>query len=284
MAERDSPLIDATTLLKMRGDVDLVLVDANGAPDARRTYDDHHLEGAVFADINTHLAEVGPDAAQGGRHPLPSSGKFVSSLTTLGISPDSYVVVYDDKNGANAAARLWWMLKAIGHEHVQVLDGGYQSAVAAGFPFTREVNSPKKVAPYPFREYRLSLSSMTEVDNARLDPGAIVVDVRDPDRFNGIKEPIDLIAGHIPGAVNIPFTSNLNDKGKFLSPDELRTKYQRVFGAISPSRVIVHCGSGVTACHTLLALDYAGMEVPSLYVGSWSEWSRNENPLEPARK
>lgn len=283
MAERMSPLIDATALVQLRGNSDLVLVDANGAPDARSTYDDHHLEGAVFADMNTQLAEIGPNAAQGGRHPLPAADKFALSLTALGISPDSHVVAYDDKNGANAAARLWWMLKAIGHKRVQVLDGGYQSAVTTGFPVTKETTVPKKVSRYPAREFTLPLAGVSDVDAARQDRDAMVVDVRDPDRFNGIREPIDLIAGHIPGAVNIPFSSNLNQEGKFLSPDELKAKYQQAFGDVSPSQVVVHCGSGVTACHTLLALDYAGMPIPRLYVGSWSEWSRNDNPIEPKR-
>lgn len=284
MAKRISPLIDAAELLVLRSDSDLILVDANGAPDARATYDDHHLEGAVFVDMNRQLADIGPDASKGGRHPLPSAAKFAASLTDLGISPNSRVVAYDDKNGSNAAARLWWMLKAIGHKNVQVLDGGYQSAVAAGFPVSKETPLPRKVAPYPASEFRLPLAGMSEVDDARQDPGSVVVDVRDPDRFNGVKEPIDLIAGHIPGAVNIPFASNLNSNGKFLSPEELRTKYRQAFGEIGASHVIVHCGSGVTACHTLLALDHAGMDIPKLYVGSWSEWSRNDNPMDPDRK
>lgn len=284
MAERISPLIDAAALMQLRGDNNVVLVDANGAPDARSTYDDHHLEGAVFVDMNRQLAEIGPNAAEGGRHPLPSAAKFAASLTALGITTTSHVVAYDDKNGANAAARLWWMLKAIGHKRVQVLDGGYQSAVAAGFPVTSKATVPKKVDPYPALEFKLPLAGMQDVDSARQDPGSIVVDVRDPDRFNGIKEPIDLIAGHIPGAVNIPFATNLKPDGTFLSPDELKTRYQQAFGDIASSHVIVHCGSGITACHTLLALDYAGMDIPSLYVGSWSEWSRNDNPMAPERK
>ncbi|MGC3943351.1 MAG: sulfurtransferase [Chryseolinea sp.] len=284
MAERISPLIDAAELLALRGKSNVVLVDANGAPDARVTYDDHHLEGALFVDMNRQLADIGPDASKGGRHPLPSAEKFAASLTALGISPDSQVVAYDDKNGANAAARFWWMLKAVGHKRVQVLDGGYQSAVAAGFPVSKQPTIPQKAAPYPASEFRLPLAGMSNVDIARQDPQSLVVDVRDPDRFNGIKEPIDLIAGHIPGAVNIPFASNLSPDGKFLSPQELRKKYEQAFGEIGASRVIVHCGSGVTACHTLLALDHAGMEIPRLYVGSWSEWSRNDNPMDPDRK
>lgn len=284
MAERISPLIDAVTLLKVRSEADVVLVDANGAPDARKTYDAHHLEGAVYVDMNRQLAEIGPDAAKGGRHPLPSASNFATTLTALGITPESRIVVYDDKNGANAAARLWWMLKAIGHKRVHVLDGGYQAAVSAGFPVTQESTVPKKVMPYPAKEFRLPLAGMADVDAARTDAGSIVVDVRDPDRYKGIKEPIDLIAGHIPGAVNIPFATNLDSEGKFLPPDELRAKYQQAFGEIGSSRIIVHCGSGVTACHTLLAIDYAGMDIPSLYVGSWSEWSRNDNPMEPKQK
>lgn len=283
MAERTLPLLDPGILLSSRDNPDLVLVDANGAPDARAVYDRHHLEGAVFADVNRDLAEIGPSAAQGGRHPLPSPARFAATLTRLGIAPDSWVVVYDDKGGANAAARLWWMLRAIGHQNVQVLDGGYQAAVAAGFPVSQLTTATRSVAPYPVREYRLPTATMIDVDRARQDPERMVIDVRDPDRYHGIKEPIDLIAGHIPGAINIPFASNLAPDGRFLSPEELKTKYEQAFGDVAPVKVIVHCGSGITACHTLLALDHAGIQVPSLYVGSWSEWSRNDNPLEPAR-
>lgn len=281
MAERISPLIDPAALLRMRGDEDLVLVDANGAPDARTTYDANHLEGAVFVDMNKQLAGIGPDAAKGGRHPLPSAARFAASLTALGITPDSRVVAYDDKNGANAAARLWWMLKAIGHKQVQVLDGGYQAAVKEGFPVSSQPAQPRQVASYPVREFRLPLAGMADVDAARQDDHSLVVDVRDPERFNGIKEPIDLIAGHIPGAVNIPFSSNLDGEGRFLSPELLKAKYLQAFGEVSAGNIVVHCGSGITACHTLLALSHAGMDMPRLYVGSWSEWSRNDNPMEP---
>lgn len=283
MAERTLPLIDATQLLKQRGREDLVIVDANGAPDARSVYDQHHLEGALFVDMNKQLADIGPNAAKGGRHPLPPAAKFAAALTSLGITPDSHVVAYDDKNGANAAARLWWMLKAVGHKRVQVLDGGYQAAVAAGFPVSQQSTVARKTPPYPVREFALPLAGMADVDKARNDPSSMVVDVRDPDRYHGIKEPIDLIAGHIPGAVNIPFATNLGEDGKFLPAEELRAKYEQAFGEIVSSRVIVHCGSGVTACHTILALDLAGMDTPVLYVGSWSEWSRNDNAIDPQR-
>ena len=283
MAERTSPLIDAAQLLKLHGDSNLVIVDANGAPDARQTYERHHLEGALFVDMNKQLAEIGPDAAKGGRHPLPTAANFAAALTALGISTNSHIVAYDDKNGANAAARFWWMLKAVGHKRVQVLDGGYQAAVAAGFPVSQQVPAVRPVTPYPAREFSLPLAGMTDVDKYRTDPGSIVVDVRDPERYHGIKEPIDLIAGHIPGAVNIPFATNLGEDGKFLSAKELRIKYEHAFGDIDARHIIVHCGSGVTACHTLLALDQAGMDLPRLYVGSWSEWSRNDNPMDPEK-
>lgn len=283
MAERTLPLIDAKTLLQIRDRDNLVIVDANGATNARETYDDHHLEGAVFVDINRQLAEVGENPAKGGRHPLPSPAKFAKVLTALGIRPDSHVVVYDDKGGANAAARLWWMLKAIGHKRVQVLDGGYQSAVAAGFPVSNKATMPRQADPYPEAAFNLPVADMSEVDKARKDPSAVVVDVRDADRFQGIREPIDLIAGHIPGAINIPFSTNLRADGTFLPPEELKTKYEQAFGEVGSSRAIVHCGSGITACHTLLALDQAGMDIPRLYVGSWSEWSRNDNPMAPEK-
>lgn len=281
MAERISPLIDAETLKQILHDADVILVDANGAPDARSVYEDHHLEGALFVDMNKQLAEVPANAAHGGRHPLPSAEKFADTLASLGITPASRVVAYDDKNGSNAAARFWWMLKAVGHKQVHVLDGGYQAAVAAGIPITREVSKPPVVARYPARAFGLPMAGIADVDKARQDPQYRVVDVRDAYRYNGEREPIDLIAGHIPGAVNIPFTGNLGGDGKFLSADALHEKYQQALGNIPTSRVIVHCGSGVTACHTLLAISHAGFDIPLLYVGSWSEWSRNDKPIAP---
>ena len=229
----------------------------------------------MHVDLNTHLAKVPEDAANGGRHPLPSVEDFAETLGRLGISAQSHVIVYDDKNGANAAARFWWMLRATGHTKVQVLNGGMAMAINAGFPISNvnEVASP--VDPYPFTQWQLPVSTINEVEIAAEDSGTVVIDVRDAYRYNGESEPIDLVAGHIPGAVNIPFCGNLDADGLFLSANALREKYTAALGNANSGDVIVHCGSGVTACHTLLAIDYAGMPVPKLYVGSWSEWSRN---------
>jgi thiosulfate/3-mercaptopyruvate sulfurtransferase len=203
----------------------------------------------------------------------------VEVLSSFGVTRDSHIIIYDDKNGANAAARFWWMLRAIGHEKVQVIDGGYQAGVAVGFPVSSDLAYPKPAEYSASEEWQLRTATIDEVDYARENPENIVIDVRDANRFAGLSEPIDLIAGHIPGAINVPFTENLDAEGRFLSPENLKEKYSELFGQIGTENIIVHCGSGVTACHTLLALDYAGFDIPQLYVGSWSEWSRNDKPM-----
>ena len=187
--------------------------------------------------------------------------------------------MYDDKNGANAAARFWWMLTALGHTAVQVLDGGMAAAVAAGFPTSSTVPRPAPGPAYAQSTWSLPLASVEEVAQAAHDPASLLIDVRDTSRYRGEQEPIDKIAGHIPGAVNIPFTDNLDGEGFFLPPALLRKKYAAALNNRPVEAVIVHCGSGVTACHTLLALAYAGLPVPKLYVGSWSEWSSNGRPV-----
>ncbi len=269
------PIIKPQELVELSKTEELVLIDARTGPDATEKYRTEHLAGALFVDLESDLAEKSADAANGGRHPLPGIDKFAQLLGNLGIHPESHVVVYDDKNGANAASRFWWMLKAIGHTKVQVLDGGYDAAVAAGVPVGSGAETAKAGQPYPHNNWQLPTASVTKVEKAAQDPAFLVIDVRDAERFRGEKEPIDLVAGHIPGAVNIPFTSNLNSSGFYLSPEELKVKYTAAIGDRAPENVIVHCGSGVTACHTLLALDYACLPIPKLYVGSWSEWSRS---------
>ena len=168
------------------------------------------------------------------------------------------------------------MLKAIGHDKVQVLDGGFQEAQRVGFPINSEMTAAVPSRHYVIESWKLPVAAMDEVEKASQDQNTIIIDVRDGERYRGEKEPIDLIAGHIPGAINIPFTENLNDKGLFLPPEELKHKYLNIFDGIAAENIIVHCGSGVTACHTLLAIASAGLDIPKLYVGSWSEWSRNK--------
>nr|WP_315140282.1 sulfurtransferase [uncultured Flavobacterium sp.] len=273
-----SPIINATELLTIYKTENILLVDASNGPNTKLNYEKKHLEGAIFADANTQLATIETDVAIGGRHPLPSIEDFSKTLGDLGITPQTWVVVYDDKNGANAAARFWWMLRAIGHEKVQVLNGGIQAAEKIGFPVNSEPVSIAKTEKYPCTTWQLPLVSIDEVENAAQLPSHKVIDVREAFRYNGESEPIDLIAGHIPGAINIPFTQNLDENGFFLHPEVLKEKYNPILAESSTGNTIVHCGSGITACHTLLAIHYAGFDIPKLYVGSWSEWSRNNKP------
>jgi thiosulfate/3-mercaptopyruvate sulfurtransferase len=149
------------------------------------------------------------------------------------------------------------------------------AAIQAGFPVSSEVEKKPTYGIYKADQWKLRISDISEIDKVSKDKNYLIIDVRENERYRGEKEPIDLVAGHIPGAVNIPFASNLDPKGLFLSPSELKTKYEKALEGKSAENVIVHCGSGVTACHTLLALAHAGMDIPKLYVGSWSEWSRN---------
>ena len=276
--EKISPLISATELASLMPDENLVLIDARTGPSIREKYNEQHLKRAQFADLETDLSKK-EDPAKGGRHPLPDIKVFAALLGQLGIDKSSHVVVYDDKSGANAAARFWWMMRAVGHEKIQVLDGGLQAARAAGLPLTNEVSTIKVLPAYPVNAWLLPTVDINTVATAVEDPGSKVIDVREAFRYRGESEPIDTVAGHIPGAVNIPYVANLDANGNFLSPGELATKYREALGDRESNEVIVHCGSGVTACHTLLAMDHAGLGMPSLYVGSWSEWSRNDRSI-----
>lgn len=258
-----------------------VIIDARGGEDARRRYETLHLEGARFADLDTDLAHIRENLAEGGRHPLPEPGAFARLLGDLGIAPDTPVVVYDDKNGANAATRFWWMLRAAGHKEVGVVDGGLEAAVKAGFPTGGELPGPKKLTPYPFKTWMLPTVNMEQVERMAADETCLVIDVREAERYRGETEPYDPVAGHIPGAVNIPYTGNMDARGHFLDPAQLHEKYSRAIGGRPLNKVVVHCGSGVTACHSLLAMELAGLGIATLYTGSFSEWCRNDKPIKP---
>ncbi|HWW61066.1 MAG TPA: rhodanese-like domain-containing protein [Thermoanaerobaculia bacterium] len=243
--------------------------------DARPAFAADHLEGAEHADLNTQLSAASAaahDPRRGGRHPLPPIGTWARQLGAWGITPSTDVVIYDDADASNAAARAWWMLRAVGHERVRVLDRDWRSSGL-------RADAPLQAAPaYSVTEWQLPAVDMNAVDRARRDPAWKVLDVRSAPRFRGETEPIDPVAGHIPGAVNLPFTENLRD-GAFKTAEELRGQYETLLGDTPADHLIVHCGSGVTACHTLLALDRAGLAGASLYVGSWSEWCRNDMPI-----
>ena len=270
------PIIKPQELVQLKDSgSSFILIDATNSKVARENYDNQHLEGAIFVDGNTQLAEIGEDASKGGRHPLPSVEKFGQSLQALGITPDSHVIIYDTAFGGNSAARFWWMLTAVGHQKVQVLSGGMAAAEKAGYPVNNNKVEISEVGLYPVTAWQLPLADINEIAANAENEDYIVIDVREENRYKGISEPIDTIAGHIPGAVNIPYMSNLDSEGLFLSEELLNKKYSQVLGDYPLNNRAVHCGSGITACHTLLAITAAGLPTPKLYVGSWSEWSRS---------
>lgn len=276
MTNNLSPIISPEELHVLHQNEEIILIDASFG---KNNYLIKHLKSALHVDLNTELSAIKEDFAMGGRHPLPSASQFVSLISKLGISPDIHVVVYDDKNGSNAAARFWWMMKAIGHENIQVLDGGLNAAINAGFPIAVGEESKPNPSNYPIKKWSLPTVDIFEVEKVTLDKKYLIIDVRESERYDGVKEPIDLIAGHIPGAVNIPFAHNMNHDGFFKTPKELKEMYAEFILDKHAANIIVHCGSGVTACHTILAMVHAGLELPKLYVGSWSEWSRNDKPI-----
>lgn len=230
-----------------------------------------HVPGARHADLERDLS--GPHFPGAGRHPWPSDEAFAAALGRLGIAPESQVVVYDDAGGALAASRLWFMLKAWGHECAAVLDGGWSAWQGAGLP-VKSGSVPDAMGTCTGRFDRSRLLA-TEAIPAALEAGALLVDVRAPERFRGEVEPLDRKAGHIPGAVNRPFTLNVSD-GRFRPPEELRAAFAELLGGRRPGEVIASCGSGVTACHLLLAMEVAGLPGARLSTGSWSGWIEDD--------
>lgn len=246
-------------------------------PDAgRRAYEDSHIPGAHFVDMNTVLSRP-PIPGKTGRHPLPARAEWSRQVQQWGITPDIQVVAYDDAGGA-AAARLWWMLKWLGHDNVAVLDGGWQAWLGEGLAVIADV--PEAPVPTSF-SYLDSPALATLVTAEQLDSaGQVLLDAREPPRFRGEVEPIDPIAGHIPGAFCSPFSGNLEEDGTFKPAEELRKKFSTATAAGKP--VVCYCGSGVTACHNILAMQVAGLPIPALYAGSWSEWITD--PARPVAK
>lgn len=246
-------------------------------------YASGHLEGAVHADLNAQLSSASAadfDPAKGGRHPLPAPATWAARLGAWGIGPATRVVAYDDAAGANAACRLWWMLRAFGHAEVAVLDGGLQAARAAGLVETRAEPPPiPALPPYPCLGWQRPTADLGAVEQRVKDGGWKVLDVRSRERWRGEVEPLDPVAGRIPGTVNLPYSENLGPDGRFRSAEALRQTYLELLAGTRPDHLVVHCGSGVTACHTLLALELAGLHGAILYPGSYSEWCRSGRPL-----
>ena len=267
------PIIQIEEFAKIQNQENIFLIEAGSS---RENYAKKHLENAFYLDLNEDLSKVPENPKNGGRHPLPKIKNFAETLQKIGAKKDSHFIIYDDKNGANAAARLWWMLRSVGLQKVQVLNGGLQTAEKFGLKTTSEIPISKEGEILELSEFQLPQKNLEEVKDASLKKDKIIIDVRETARYNGETEPIDLVAGHIPNAINIPFATNLDENGLFKSPKILKTYYSQFLENKKLEDIIVHCGSGVTACHTLLAMDYAGLEIPNLYVGSWSEWSRND--------
>lgn len=274
-----SPLIEITDPHIL--DNSAILIDVRGGADAHERYLAAHLPNAVFAGLDADLAAKPVDAAIGGRHPLPALKDFAATLSRWGVTPESHVIVYDDKAAAMGGARLWWMLRSVGHTNVQVINGGLKAATDAGIKLAtgEPASQPVKNKPYPIPAEFANTVDIDEVKKAAKDDHRIVVDVREGVRYQGITEPLDLVAGHIPGAVNLFYSNSMSPEGKFLTSQALATLYNDTIGSIKAEDVIVHCGSGVTACHTLLGMAHAGITGPKLYVGSWSEWSRRDLPI-----
>lgn len=236
-------------------------------PDAgERQYRQAHIAGALFAHLDRDLSA--PRTGTNGRHPLPAFDAFVAWLGRQGLRPEDTVVCYDAGSGA-MAARLWWMLRWAGHENVAVLDGGFAKWLREGRSVTAQVPAFAPTA-YPGRE-RKDMA----VDVAWMEANlgrALLVDARAPARFRGEAEPIDPVAGHIPGAVNRFNNDNLTPEGTFKDPATLRREFEKALAGRAPQEVVNYCGSGVSACHNLLAMEIAGLSGAKLYPGSWSEW------------
>lgn len=264
-------LVSADELAKQLHDPQWVVFDCRFAltrPESgREAYARSHIPGARYAHLNQDLS--GPVSPASGRHPLPDAALFARQLGCWGVDTSTQVVVYDDSFGS-MAVRLWWLLRWLGHDAVALLEGGFPAWVRQGRELAAELPAltPTEFLPAPDDSLWVDSNAMLEAVRAR----AVIVDARPDERFSGLFEPLDKVAGHIPGSINSPFEDNLDARGNFLPAQELRALYAPLLHGAPPGEVIHMCGSGVTACHNLLALEIAGMPGGKLYVGSWSEW------------
>jgi thiosulfate/3-mercaptopyruvate sulfurtransferase len=264
-------LVQAEDLAARLGDAGLLVADCRVSLADRsagpRMYAASHIPGAIRVELETDLSDH--RKAGQGRHPWPDPADFVARLGAWGVARATQVVAYDDGDGA-FAARLWFMLRALGHERAAVLDGGWARWTQLGLPVDARVPRPEPVdyATDGFDAARL-LDAVTV--QARLDQGDLLLDARAAPRFRGETEPLDRVAGHVPGARNRPYSENLAD-GRFKAPDALRREFEAALEGRDPARLVAMCGSGVTACHHLLAMEHAGLRGAKLFTGSWSGW------------
>ena len=267
------PLVDTDWLAEHLEHTPLRVVDCRwylvDPEKGRNAYEEGHIKGAAYMSVDTELSATrGP-----GRHPLPTPEETAHRLGTLGTGDRNFVVADDDEGGA-IAARLWWMLRSIGHQRAAVLDGGIQAWVAAGGAV--DTNVPDW-PPAPLSILGASQTIDREALAARLGDVALI-DARAPQRYRGDLEPVDARAGHIPTAVNVPFGANLDSDGRFLPAESLRARFSAA-GIATAVDTVAYCGSGVTACHDILAMDVAGLGSATLYPGSWSDWASTDAPI-----
>ena len=268
-----STLVSPELLAMHANDPHWVVLDCRfslGDPSrGRRDYAQGHLPGAVHADLHDDLS--GPIVpGRTGRHPLPDIDAFADKLGAWGISVDTQVVAYDEAAGT-FAARPWWMLRYMGHDAVAVLDGGLRRWRSEGRPMTTEIPQPHPCS-FVARARRDRVANSADVLARLDDPAWVIVDSRTPERYRGEVEPIDPVAGHIRGAINLPFTENVDERGVFLPTERLRRRFEPPLAGRGVDHTIFYCGSGVTAAHNLLAVAHAGLGDALLYAGSWSEW------------
>lgn len=272
-----SNLVSMKWLLARLYEPDLVIVDCRftlGQPEAGRTaYEGKHIPRAVYLDLEKDLSA--PLSAHGGRHPLPNAGQMAEMFGKAGIGNDSRVVIYDDQGGM-VASRVWWMLKYTGHPQAYVMSESFEAWKAAGFPVTDE--KPVVIpASYTAVLQPDMAADVEAVREASASGSAVLVDSREARRYAGLEEPIDPVGGHIPGAVNSFWKELLNDQGRWISGDEISQRFSTL---PKDKEIIVYCGSGVSACPNVLALNEAGYSKVKLYPGSWSDWiSYPENPV-----
>ena len=244
----------------------------------REEYLAAHIPGAVYASLSHDLA--GPVTGRNGRHPLPEPVVIAATFGRFGIRPGVQVVMYDQDLGL-FASRMWWMLRYMGHDNAAVLDGGWTKWMREGRP-TRAGDEHRPAGSFLGYPQQNLLATVHDVEATLGDPARVLVDARAPERFEGKTEPLDRVAGHIPGAVNYFYKRNVTADGHMLPPDTLREQFEAISGNQPPENIVMYCGSGVTACQNLLAMEHAGLTGAKLYPGSWSEWS--SDPARPIQK
>jgi len=266
-------IISAKEVSKNLTDPDVVIIDCRFyLPEPERGFQDYlegHIPGAIYVNLDRDLSgKILPGST--GRHPLPESQVFAGRLSSWGIDSSSQVVAYDNKGGA-LAARLWWMLRWMGHDQAAVMDGGWNAWLEAGYLADTEVKKYEEKIFKPQGQTAL-VADINMVDEIRQDPDYLLVDARSPERYWGLEESIDIKAGHIPGAVTAPYVENLDEKEYFLPVEQLKERFEILLGGLPEDNVVFYCGSGVTSIHSMIAMVLAGFDLPRLYPGSWSEW------------